>query len=94
MKRAKSAKSRASAPVDLHMFSPRTQVSGGVLTSTGSKNCQFTANVNNASTLTENGRSANEQHQQVSNAEVYQEDVRRVSHVFGLEDHNGNLWWL
>lgn len=77
---------------NLHMPPPRTQVSGGVLTSTGKKTKAVSeSSLCALSTLTKDRRRANKQHKQVGDAQIYQENVGRVPHVFGLKDHNRNL---
>lgn len=41
--------------------------------------------------ITQGSRRADQQHQQIGDAEVYQEDVCGVSHVFCLQDYDRNL---
>jgi len=41
--------------------------------------------------LHEDGGRADEQHQQVGDAQVGEEDVRRVAHILRLHNHDGHL---
>lgn len=41
--------------------------------------------------LHENGGRADEEHQQVGNAQIGEEDVRGVAHILRLHNHDGHL---
>lgn len=41
--------------------------------------------------LHEDGGRADEQHQQVGDAQIGEEDVSGVAHILGLDNHNGHL---